>query len=290
MRFFRDRPRPNRIDFSSPPLQRATALLRVIGQSYGHALLDDRPALDLASLVEKERAWSLLLAPKHSSFAPRQASRSYSDILAGQAAGVLEGDAVRVALNHAFEQKLGGYGNEFIPADLWPLAATCAWGDLAFIHSLSSAIVEHWRSRTLLLVEYAPPQKSNDRSTFRLDLPMARLTPTLFWWLIALAEPGKTRLQRSASRAALSLLAIAIQHARVEHWAGFWDMWMLRRAAAHSSAAARIPEDMRRALEALPLGGKPVIAPEQRETPAAEPLHLAAVDWQKEMPDWFDVA
>lgn len=239
-----------------------------------------RPPLDLASRLPRECVrW---LAP-----------RTCLPDLAGS--GVVLKEAVRLASAGRISQSaLRARSLDYVrhqmrdpqdhlPDQLLPLLGEMAWSDLMFRHRVASEIRAFLREEVLFA-------RGDDHAVI--------LSVKVFWLLMALSiekSSVQMRLLRADSvaaasgRAAARLAEHGAKEAGSEHWAGFWEQWLVKQMSEHwPQAFAKLDADLRGNLQRLP-----VLAGRRRDERVTAPdshhslLDLAVSDWQVQAPGWY---
>ncbi|MGE3909151.1 MAG: hypothetical protein AB7K36_07365 [Chloroflexota bacterium] len=311
------------IDFASLPLEDATRLLRDLGlEVLRRALLGrasgSRPVLaDLLPAAQARR-----LAPRREG---RLAPVSYRVTL-GQALG--QGISLRAWRSRVWGQlreRLGRGSLGYVPDFLWPTVAERAWRSPEFQRQaalLARSILQeqyifppgglpvpmlapqtYW---TLLLLAEARPTPAiwlHLRELFRLETLRsgrrlggevaaigralwARIPSSTWTWL----PTSKSRRFRAArylgQQASVQVLA-------TEHWAGFWDQYVIGESIIHWHGARPSLHPLVRAA----LADLPVVAEmlrrvfshrsDAQRAQASAPSSLAHPEWARDRPAWL---
>lgn len=174
-----------------------------------------------------------------------QLSRALKKIITKSINGKITAPQWEIALCNRIALAQGGTKGDVLPEDLWPAAAEAAWCNADF--QLSVAIkINDWLRRIRLLVPY--------------ELPIAILSPTTFWVLIALAKikPLKFPDWFTKKRAGIRVSRRFQQEAQWQmirnEWAGFWDQWIIQLCSQRwPTAFTQLENRLCKALMGLPL-------------------------------------
>lgn len=275
-----------------------------VGRLLRHALL---PSLENDSLQHRGSDGLRALTGK---VAWPNLGLSYKVTVAQAIAGKLSDHAWRARILGRLELDFDGLPPRYMPDDLWPVVSEFAWRDLDFQHWVAAQVRSYFRPRVLFMLG---------------DMPVATLSPRTFWVLIALASlemqtarPWASPNQRMVQKAIKLLLTPFIgftqeslnrrmvrkaikrlqnegqRQALATGWAGFWDQWILSEALRHwPDAFNKLDSQLCDALLALPLLA--ITSPaallqsysERKDKASQPPVKLAAPNWKKDMPGWF---
>lgn len=279
------------LDFRTLPIAKACELLRRVALALVHDVLAQRPLAPISTLLRpgEER----LLAPaarrdlrRHRRAEGVRPKRSLRLLAAqqplraiGQAwrRGEVSPRAGRVLALEQIESGYKGVTAERVPAQFWKVGGICAWHDLAFQYEVADAIRKALHNRVIFT-------SAEIKAIYPVNAAAVLLAPQTFWLLIAAADtcppgmiwrPSARRLRRAAAH----LQMIADDMASAEHWAGFWDQWlMLELARQDKNWFDNLTPQLQDAVAALPIfGAVPSLAPPPSSpTPTTPPLRLAA--------------
>lgn len=176
-----------------------------------------------------------------------------------------------------------GDPQDHLPDQLLPLLGEMAWSDLMFRYRVAHEIRAFFRQEVLFA-------KGDDHAVI--------LSVKVFWLLIALSvQMSLLRTQSlrvdsvavASGRAAARLAEHGAKEACSEHWAGFWEQWLVARISERwPQAFAKLDADLRVSLLRLP-----VLEGRGRDERVAEPgtshgqSDLAVSGWQDHVPGWY---
>ena len=282
------------MDFAQLPLRAMANVLGELGFGQLQRLLPDAPPrqlgfgqlpqvsasdppLNVIALLPVEQA-QFLAARAEGSF-PLQPGDPLRKLVRHAVGGQMPDAVWRTRVLELLGSRLGGAPSHYLPDQFLPLVGELAWGGLTFRHRVATHVRRFLRR--LVLFAFG-------------DEPAALPSVKVFWLLIALTDvsqlprrwlPLGSSLQ---SRATERLRREGQRQVLVEHWAGFWDQWLIAQALRQwPEACGRLDTPLRDALRALPIlteTGETRPAGSPREHP---PLDLAAPDWRNHLPSWF---
>lgn len=176
-----------------------------------------------------------------------------------------------------------GDPQDHLPDQFLSLLGEMAWSDLMFRHRVASEIRAFLREEVLFA-------KGDDHVVI--------FSVKVFWLLSALSvqtSPVQTQLLRAnsvaaaARRAAARLAEHGVKEACSDHWAGFWEQWLVKQMLERwPQAFARLDTNLRVSLLQLPVlegrgRGERVASPDSHHNQ----LDLAVSDWQDHVPSWY---
>ena len=292
-------------DFTNLPLQEVTAVLQTLAyELLDSSLTTDKPpglnaALDLGpspiyrnqksepcTLYDRLLLARLKIANWKRRFqgtaqrknAYLQVLDRYDVLVRHAATGKLSAGVRRHLLTGELIRHIQGPVGGALPEDFWRLAGELAWQDMQFQFNVSRKITRVLRKKVVFNIG---------------EIPRVTLSPRVFWTLLVLAKPPRSRFGKR-KKIALAMAILAGEGRRqivAGGWATFWDQWLICEYMRHFpqtilghdallESAIRVLPLMAEASVELPFAGNWGAA--NRQTGM-----IAAATWREGMPSWM---
>lgn len=257
----------NKLDFTGLPLKETILILRRLGLR----LLDDllgQPVKPGEPLPEEHQPelWTLLPVQETQTLArskiwtfkrtrktgriPRNMrydlTRAFRRMFPRAIAGKISMKRWNTGAGNRFALALGGTRGDVLPDDLWPVAAKAAWEDMNFRLTVVERIYR-WLRTGRVLAPYDFPDIHLSVNTFWVLIALAKVKPmTVKYWL--------SRKERTDIQVERRLQKEAYAHIMANHWADFWDQWIIQLASERwPGGFKQLDNRLCKALLALPL-------------------------------------
>lgn len=259
--------RDNELDFTGLPLKETILILRRLGLR----LLDDllgqpvkpgeplpqehQPELRMLLPIQETRTlarsnvWSFKRTRKTGRIPGNMRydlTRAFRRMFPRAIAGKISMKRWDIGAANRFALALGGTRGDVLPDDLWPVAAKAAWEDMSFRLTVVQRIYQ-WLRTGRVLAPYDFPDIHLSVNTFWVLIVLARVKPmTLTYWF--------SRKERADIQVERRLQQEAYGHIMANHWADFWDQWIIQLASERwPGGFKQLDNRLCKALLALPL-------------------------------------